>query len=311
MLKISKISSQPLLNKIKLCYHNIDFEENMTKFLNKRKIFSFVALVCISAIAIFSGYFLGNLIVSKNFPMNNYQNIDVTTLRDNINSISYSTTSPTDLDGAIVFQIAEKVQRESRNYEIIGIGEIQTSLGVKQSSHSVDRRNGDDLYLAFTTYSSVVKVSKQCNYNIGGDIRMYEGTPKDTTTTNVDWSDKYDEFTWEEYYQTFGKYANNNCCYIVSTKTYLDCSKVEKDGDLYKCTIELDPTLASISYSKQIGVNMGIDSNTVKFNKISLTYWIDKDYKFIKQEKFESYTVQYFGVKLTLDATIETNFNIN
>lgn len=283
----------------------------MKKFINKRKIFSLVAVICVSAIAVLSGYFVGNLIVSKNFQSNNYQNIDITTLRDNIDIISYKTTSPTDLDGAIVFQIAEKVQRESTDYEIIGNGEIQTSLGVKQSSATVDRRKGDDLYLAFTTYSSIVKVARQCNYQIGGDIRMYEGTPKDPSTTNVDWSDKFDEFTWEGYYDTFGKYANNNCCYIVSTKTYLSCSTVEKDGDLYKCSLELDPRLSCVSYAKQIGANLGIDPNTVLFNKILLTFWVDKDYKFVKQEKFESYTVQYLGVKLTLDATIETNFSIN
>lgn len=283
----------------------------MAKNINKRKIFSLMAVILLSAIAILSGYFIGNLIVTNNFQTNNYDNIDIATLRDNIDTISLETTSPTDLDGAIVFQIAEKVQRESTNYEIIGNGEIQTSLGVKQSSATIDRRNGDDLYLAFTTYSSIVKVSRQCNYHIGGDIRMYEGTPKDSTTANVDWSDKYSEFTWEGYYDTFGKYANNNCCYIVSTKTYLECSKVEKDGDLYKCSLELNPKLSCVAYAKQIGANLGIDSNTVVFNKISLTFWIDKDFKFVKQQKFESYTVRYLGVKVTLDATIETNFAIN
>jgi len=282
----------------------------MTKIKKKKKIVTIITLICISAVAILCGYLCGSMIKTKYFAASNFSNVDIATLRDNIDSISYADKSPEEFNGAIVFQIAEKIQRESTHYEIIGNGTIDTSLGVTQTSATVDKRDGDDLYLAFTTYSSIVKVSRQCNYQLGGNIRMYEGTPNDSTTTNVNWSQKYDEFTWEGYYETFGKYANNNCCYIVSTKTTTTCSNVEKDGNLYKCSIELNPSLACISYAKQIGANMGIDPQTVRFNKIAFTFWIDENWHFIKQEKFESYTVQYMGVNLTLNATIETNFDI-
>lgn len=282
----------------------------MTNLNKKHKPVSTILLICISIFAIAGGYFFGNSVKTKLFPSNNYASVDVSTLRDDISTISYKNSSPENFDGAIVFQIAEDIQRNSTDYEILGNGTIQTSLGVSQSSATVDRRKGDDLYLAFTTYSSIVKVSRQCNYNLGGNIKMYEGTPKDSSTSNVDWSDRYSEYTWDEYFDTFGKYANNNCCYIVSTKTYKSCSPVEKDGTLYKCTIELDPRIACVSYAKQIGANMGIDPNTVKFNKVEFTFWIDGNWHFIKQKKFESYTVQYMGINLTLDATIETTFDI-
>lgn len=282
----------------------------MTTFQKKKRPFSILLLICTITFATLGGYLCGNLITARNFHINNYANIDPITLRDNISDISYYGKSPENYNGAIVFQIAEEIQRNSTDYEILGNGTIDTSLGVSQSSATVDRRKGEDLYLAFTTYSSIIKTSRQCNYTLGGNIRMYEGTPKDSTTTNVEWSNTFTEYTWDEYYATFGKYANNNCCYIVSTKTYKSCSIIEKDNNLYKCTIELNPNLACISYAKQIGANMGVDPNTIIFNKVEFTFWIDKDWHFTKIEKFESYTVQYMGINLTLNATINTKFDI-
>ena len=282
----------------------------MAKSIKKIRPVSVILLICIATLAITCGYLCGNFITTQKFKSYNYENIDPISLRDDISNITYHNNSPENYNGAIVFQIAEEIQKNSTDYEIIGNGTIQTSLGVSQTSATVDRRKGDDLYLAFTTYSSVIKTSRQCNYKLGGNIKMYEGTPKDSSTTNVNWSNKFTEYTWDEYYETFGKYANNNCCYIVSSKTYFNCSAVEKDQELYKCTIELNPRFACISYAKQIGANMGIDPNTIIFNKVEFTFWVDKDWHFVKIEKFESYTVQYMGINLTLNATIKTDFDI-
>ena len=283
----------------------------MEKLTKKYNILSklLAVVVCIAAIGL--GYFAGNLICNNHLSVNNYASLSPNELADDISNINYKTTTPNNYPSAICFQVAEKLLQESTHYEVRGNGLIETSLGVTQTSATVDSRNGDDLYLAFTTYSSIVKASKQCHYNIGGNLKMYDGTPIDETTENVNWSDKYQEYTWEEYFETFGKYANKNCSYIVSTKTISKDSGIQKDGNLYKSTLELDTNLATISYVKQIGNNMGVNPASIVFNKLILTFYLDENWNFVKQEKFESYTIPYAGINLTLEATITTNFKIS
>ena len=283
----------------------------MEKKRNKKnKILSIMTSIFLCVIAIAGGYVCGNLIASKRYPVSTYANIDPANLRDDIESIDLSGKTPADFNGAVLFQIAEKVQEESRNYEIIGIGTIQTSLGIQQSSYTLDKRTGDDLYFKFVTYSSLVKVAKQSSYQLGGNVIINDGNPKDAEAKNVNWTNTYNEYTWEGYKEEFGKYANHNCSYIVSTKTATSCSEVEKDGDLYKCSIELDTTLGCVVFAIQIGANMGVDPETVTFNKVAFTFWVDENFRFVKQEKFESYTVPYMGVNVTLDGNINLTYAI-
>ena len=257
-------------------------------------------MIAVIGVALFSGYFVGNFLSDKYFLKCKYANMTAEMLRDDISNININVTDPDDLDSAIAFQVAEKVMRESMHYEARGKTIVDTSAGVTQESSSIDRRDGDDLYFGFTTYSSVVKVSKQCHYNIGGDVNIQEGTPTDGTVEHVNWSNKTSNYTWEEYNELFGRYANDSSCFIVSTKTVTQDSGVEKDGELYKFTINLDPELSTIGYVKQIGNNAGINPASVVFNYASLTVWLDEDFKFVKQQKSESYTVPYAGINLTL-----------
>lgn len=276
-----------------------------------KRFFLIFPFILVIVVAIAGGYILGNFIVSKKFAGQTLNNSDIEQLRDDLTSINYQIKTPADFSGAIAFQIAEKVLRESTNYEVIGTGNIETSLGVSQSSKTIDRRNGDELYIAFTTFSSFVKESRQSFYTIGGDVNLQHGKPSDPSVDNVEWTDTYENYTWEEYYETFGKYANVNCSYIVSTKTIISDSGVSKDGDLYKCTLELDTKLGSSAYVKQIGANMGVNPASVIFNKIAFTFWLDENFKFAKQEKYESYTVPYLGINLTLNANVEVAYTIS
>lgn len=271
---------------------------------------STLPLIAVIISSLLLGAIAGNFISSKAFSNTILTSSDIESLRDNISSAELS-KSPIAVSGATAFQLAEKVQRESTNYEIIGDGTIDTSLGVSQSSRTIDRRNGNELYIAFTTFSTFVKESRQSSFVIGGDINLQHGTPTDASTTNVNWSNTSDHYTWQSYYDTFGKYANINCSYIVSSKTVISDSGMIKDGNLYRCTLELNPILGSSAYIKQIGANMGVDPATIKFHKILFTFWIDENYKFVKQEKFESYTVPYLGINLTLNATVNVSYSIH
>lgn len=272
------------------------------------KILKSLPILILFIIAIIGGYFVGNLVIAKNFVAESINNENIESLRDDISLISIANKTPDQFDGAIAFQIAEKVLRESTVYEVLGDGIIETSLGVTQTSKTIDRRNGDELYIGFTTYSSFVKTSRQSHFKIGGDINLQYGSPSDPSVENASWSKKYDHYTWESYYETFGKHANVNCSYIVSTKTVTSDSGFTKDGDYYSCTLELDPILGSRAYVKQVGANTGIAPANIIVHKIQFTFWLDENFRYIKQEKFESYTVPYYGINMTLDASVNVSY---
>ena len=269
--------------------------------------------LCISfslIIALLAGLFAGNWINNTLFPKNAYLNINGDDLRDNLTAISTNGKTPDKFSGALAFQIAEENLMNSTKYKVVGQGTIETSAGVSQTSYTEDIRDGDSLYIGFTTYSSIIKASKQAHYNLNGDIEMYSGTPTDSGLENVKWGDAT-TYTWEGYKDAFGKYANRNCCYVVSTKTVIEDSGFSKDNGLYKCYLELDPVLGGSNYIKQVGTNMGVDYKQVVFNRIYLTFWLSENFQFVKIEKFESFTVPYAGIELTLNSTITTNFDIS
>ena len=272
----------------------------MSKVRAKRNLTTSICLLAVICVAIFSGYFLGNLITNKHFITDKFGNLTTAMLRDDISKINVASVDPDDVSPAIAYQVAEKVMKESTRYEARGRTLVDTSAGVHQESSTIDRRNGDDLYFGFTTYSPVVKVSMQSYFNIGGDVNIQNGTPTDGTVEHVNWSNSVDEFTWEEYKDYFGRYANESSCFLVSTRTVRESSAVERDGDLYKFTVVLDPELSTIGYVKQIGNTAGVNPALVVFNYATLTIWLDEDFKFVKQKKSESYSLPYAGINLTL-----------
>lgn len=276
----------------------------------KHKTLHILLVFLISGIAVFSGYFVGHIILGKYFTINKYQNLNAEELRDDISKLNYKNKLPTDFESAICFQIAESVLMNSPSYEMNGYSDIQTSAGVSSKSITKDIKTGNEHYIAFATYSSLIKTARQARFTIGGNIKMYEGSSTDETIENCIWTDKYTEYTWEEYYEYFGKYANRNSTYLISTKTVLQDSGAIKDGALYKFSLELDPVLSTIGYVKQIANNAGLEASSITFNKISITFWLDEDFKLVRHEKFESYTVPYGGLSVTLEITNEGTYNI-
>jgi len=282
----------------------------MARKTNKTRVLHSLLTILITGLSIFGGYFVGNMINGKYFTIDKYKNLNAEELRDDISNIKYENKKPDDFNSAIAFQIAEQVMFNSNSYDMNGYSTINTSAGISSVSITKDTKRGNTHYIGFMTYSSFIKTARQATFEVGGDIDLYEGTPVDETLENTNWSDKHQHFTWDEYYDYFGKHANRNAVYIVSTKTVIQDSGVIKDGDLYKFSLELDPVLSTVGYSKQIANNVGLNPSSIIFNKITITFWLDKNFKFVKQEKFESYTVPYGGISVTLELTNKGTFEI-
>ena len=160
-----------------------------------------IGLVCtfVVAIGIYSGYFVGKMVSDKYFLVDKYSGYTEEMLRDDLTAYAYESKNPDDFEAPLAFQIAEVVMSNSPSYEVRGSTITNTSVGVTQKSASIDKKEGEDYYVGFTTYGSVVKVAKQCNFKEGGEVKMQNGTPTDASVENVDWSNNFDEYGWEEY----------------------------------------------------------------------------------------------------------------
>ncbi len=274
----------------------------------KKKILTAILSIVIIAVALVSGYMVGSLIGDKKFVVDIYANLTSDKIVDDITKLNWENKTPDQLTPAEAFEVAEYVLTQQNTYNIIGNGTLDTSLGITQSSYTEDRKNGDDLYLAFVTYSTLIKVAKRCNYVVGGEIAMNDGKPNGKTTNDVTWTDKYERYTWEEYKETFGKYANKNCSYLVANNSVTESSFDGVVDGVYCFSVTLHPIYSTLSYARQIAMNMGVEPSNVTFSALKMSFKMDKDYKFIEQTKYEQYTLPYAGVNVTITGNINTVF---
>lgn len=274
-----------------------------------KRFWSTVLTVVLVAVGCLGGYMIGSKISDKYFVVDKYAGISADDLKDDITLLGWEKKTPDQLTPAEVFQVAEHVLEETRRYRITGYTNLQTSIGVSQGMSTLDQRIEDDFRFSFVTYSKFVKVAKVCDYQLYGDIIIYDGDPHSDQLDDVTWSDKHDDYTWEGYNETFGKYANTNCSYYVGNSSTLSGELLHKENGLYTFKITLDPIKSTICYAKQIGTNMGINPSNVNFDLISVEFTIDSDWHFIKQIKREEYSLPYMGVTVSCVGNIETNFD--
>lgn len=270
-----------------------------------KKYLSPILSVIIALIGVLGGYMIGSRIASTTFIVDKYANLDAEALKDDVSKINYAGKTPDQLTASQVFQIGCELQTVC-DYKCIGTGTLETNLGVDQTTYTLDEKIGNTVHIAFVSASSYIKVAQQSTFEIGGNVNMQHGETSDGVYENVKWKDKYDEYTWDGYYEKFGKHANVNSCYIVSSKTVISESFDGKNGDLYSFTIELDPILGTVVYAKQIASNLGLEPSAINFTSIKFTFTVDDQFHIITQDKIEEYSVPMFGMTIQLVGTIHS-----
>ena len=268
--------------------------------MKKKKFFIPILSIVIAIVGALGGYMIGSQIAGKTFVVDQYANLTREELFDDISKLNYVGKTPDQFTAAEVFQIAQSIQLSSDYYKSVGFGVLETSLGVKQTTYTLDEKQGETVHIAFVSASPYVKVAQQSFFEVGGDVIMQHGDNKDGTLESVTWKDKYDHYTWEGYKETFGKYANVNASYIVSNKTAIAQSFDGKNGNIYTFSIELHPVYATLSYATQIAANLNIEPSAIKFTKLSVTFTVDENFHLLVQDKIEEYTVPMYGMTVSL-----------
>ena len=276
--------------------------------MKKRHLFKYFLVCFIGIISIALGYFTGNLLTGKFFAIDKYAGISKSDLIEDVSTISYEGKTPDQLSATDAFIVALHILHNQHTYIRNSNGELETSLGVKQYIHNRSGKSGDMHFMEVSTFSSIIKKAGRFNYKIGDTIRYQNGTPSNTSLDSVQWTDDYGDYTYDEYSELLGRRPEYESTYVVSSKTQDSASSCSINNGLYTYTIELNPTLATISYLNEISFVSDIDKSSINFSKVTLEFTVDKNFVLISQKNQEVYSVKYSGIPVTISSVYNITF---
>ena len=172
---------------------------------------------------------------------------------------------------------------------------------VNQSVRNFQIRNGDDYFEESISKSSMVNfANRMTQHTKEGNITLYKGSaPTDDTGSYSGESKEYEPSAYKE---LLGRTLDEMFIYIISNVTTKD-GKIERDGDKYVITLDLDPDFSTYRYKFQMKNISGLDELPT-FSYVKLTFTFDKDMWLEKLHVDESYRAK-MGVSVTITNTID------
>lgn len=278
--------------------------------MKKVKILLKYGLICTCAlISIALGVFCGNLITSKNFTINKYANVLPDDLRDDVSKIKYEGKKPNQLSGIEAYLVSISNLTKLDYYERISFGNIETSLGVNQTTNARNIKNFNNYTQEFCTLSSVIKNAGIITFQEGSDVLIQYGTPKGPTLNEVDWGNKTETFSFDEFIENIGQNPTIESPYIVSTKTTLSQSECTISNNTYSFSLTLEPNLSNLCTINKMAFLSGIDKNSISFSYVKIDFTMDENFKMISESYTEEYTLKYGGVPVTLNGSYQITYN--
>ena len=169
---------------------------------------------------------------------------------------------------------------------------VVTAAIVKQHVYTHDVRVGDSFY-SESVFASSLKKGGFRFYQKDGIVNRYTASNVQQEGTATWNEDTLLVKTTEEHEAIWGKTVDRPVIYIFSDKTVLEEKLIEED-DKYVIDMELEPTLTTERYSRQM-VGMSSLSQLPVFHKVHIAVTCDKDYNIDKMVIQESYTVYVVG----------------
>lgn len=272
------------------------------------KLINTLSIILICGIAVACGFFAGQSINSKYFTTNSLANIDPKTLMDDVSKISYEGKTPDQLTGVETFLVSFKLLEECSYYKRTSIGTVDTSVGVKQIANSESIKQGETYFQQFYAYSSMIKTAGKLSFKKGDDITIIQGNANGEAFEDVCWTDKQSTYSYDEYTSLLGRDPTNENAYIVSSKTIVSTTPCEINGNEYTYTLTLDPSLSTLTSRKEISYRTDINENTINFKSIIIKFTTDENFKILKQEVSEEYSMKYSGINVTAYTNYKINF---
>lgn len=277
----------------------------------KKKI---IALVIVMVLGVYSGFLLGNFVISQRSDPNRY-NYDVSALMDDVSTIRLLANgrTPQSLGATKSCVLAFDTTFNYENVQVTGDGLIIANVGPIAVEQTVDARTirvGNRMFNENISISSFVQATNR--YYVENDnIEHYGGKISGNEIIWNTTADTPDEIkTMELYTQKYGVPMNYYMTYIVSSKTVVDASEVTVNDDgNYEFTLTLDKVKSVINYVKSMKDTGGLSDypDFVEDPIIKLT--IDSNYRILRFESVEVYSAKLGIITASLSGGIINTFS--
>ena len=185
--------------------------------------------------------------------------------------------------------------------------EIMSYLGKQIVSTDSGKISYTEFFNESISESAFVKVAKRF-YQSNDVVDIYDGSiESDSNGISGEYQEK-EEFTVEQYEETWGKNLSQPVIYIISSKTTLETSSITTSDNGYTISLDLDPLTSVIRYSKQM-IQMSSLSNAPEFTKVHVEFEVDKDLNLLEMNVTEAYYVWVVGKNFT-EATLNEKYTI-
>ncbi|MBP3344688.1 MAG: hypothetical protein J6K97_00600 [Clostridia bacterium] len=218
------------------------------------------------------------------------------------------TPASSSLSAADNILLAEYNAKQASSYSIIGTGKV-IAMNVPQTVYSAKKFDGNTY--TFESISAGMLTVATCDvmdYN-GSKVKVYQG--KKPRKDGADWV--YDsEMTTEEFEATVGVMPDGILPYIISEKTIESSTEVVYDdaSGNYSFTIVLKPIESVLLYYKQVRRSGGLEADP-EFKSIEIKFTLNENWDFVSTEIKESYRAVKFGLPVTCNGTLTTNYTFN
>lgn len=290
-----------------LIVRKIEKSKPLTK---KRKVLNFLSYALVGLVAVFFGYFSGNLYIANVLNKVDYGAFVEADLRDDSAEVYGRVTAGniTSFKAGELFIAAEHALGLRDNFYATSTGVIQPSIGSKQIIWGFKSKAGK-IWESENVSKGMMSVGERYYYNEEtGVTNVYKATKYGDMS--AEFSGTSVDYNYDDYRAEYGTAPNGGVVpYIVSSKTVVaGTEKVESiGGGKYKLTFDLTTDSSVINYIKQVKHMSGL-ADYPTFKNIMVTAVIDSDLKFISLRYDESYTVVYFGVMATCSGYVENVF---
>lgn len=281
----------------------------------KRKIMNLISYALVGIIAIAFGYIAGNFYYANYMDQPNY-NIDTSALRDNGEEIynkllkTKNTVGIARQDPVEIVVAADYLLTKTTKYQGSVVGAVQPSIGSQQTVRGVKGRDGNRFYVE--NYSKgMLSIAEKYDYYLDTDkaevFRVEGGAVKTDSAdfgTNPKWT-----FNKESFIAEYGTAPDSLIIpYVISSKTYIEGSASVNalGGGKFQVKMSLTNDKAVADYAKQVKHMSGL-ANYPRFERVTVSFVIDSDYRIVSLRYDETYSVTYFGVPAKCVGWLEVN----
>lgn len=200
--------------------------------------------------------------------------------------------------------------RQCENCYSIGVGIADTI--VNQTIRNAQIKVGNHYFEESISYSNMVAVANRVD-QIGQDNDITLNKGKATASDEASYKNDTITYKAEDYKKTWGKTLDEMFIYLICNETVLEGSKIEKNDETIRVTINLDTDISTYYYKVQMKEISSLDRFPV-FSYVTHAYTFSKDMTLLHctvDEKYQASMTVTANIHNTIDYYYHSNVVIN